>query len=130
VHHVAVAVEHDALVHDERRRHEVGLHASVSAELDRVASLDLAVDLAVDHDGAAGDVGRNLGGLADDEQIVRGDLTGERTVETDLTLEAQLSLKNQPWAERGVRRWVNAPALVFTHLLASLLPTGARAGAA
>src|SRR5437773_1149958 len=62
VHHVAVAVEHDTLVHHERRSDEVGLHARVATELDGVASLDLAVDLAVDHDGAAGDVVRDLGG--------------------------------------------------------------------
>src|SRR5713101_7513299 len=119
VHHVAVAVEHDALVHDEGRGNEVGLHAGVPAELDRVASLDLAVDLAVDHDGAAGDVGGDLRGLADDEEVVGGDLAGEGAVETDLTLEAELAFEHEPWAERGVSGRVGGPALVFTHMCSS-----------
>src|SRR6266849_2397488 len=117
VHHVAVAIEHDALVHDEGRGHDVGLHAGVSAELDRVARFDLAVDLAIDHDGAAGDVSGDLGGLADDEEIVGGDLTGEGAVEADLTLEAQLSLENEARPKCGVSRRVGAPALVFTHVV-------------
>src|SRR5437867_4368105 len=119
VHHVAVPVEHDALVHDQRRGREVGLHAGVSAKLDGVAGLDLPVDLAVDHNGAAGDVSRDFGRLADDEEIVRGDLAGEGAVETDLTLEAELSFEHEPWAERGVARRVSAPALVFTHMWSS-----------
>src|SRR5439155_1300232 len=81
---------------------------------DGVARLDLAVDLAIDHHGAAGDIGGHLGGLADDEQVIRRDLAGEGPVEADLALEAQLSFENEARSESGVARSV-AAALVFTH---------------
>src|SRR5207249_12046491 len=51
VHHVAVPVEDDALVHHERRGNEVGLHTRVTTEVDGVARLELAVDLAFAHPG-------------------------------------------------------------------------------
>src|SRR5439155_26667318 len=56
----------------------------------------------------------HLGGLADDEQVIRRDLAGEGPVEADLALEAQLSFENEARSESGVARSV-AAALVFTH---------------
>src|SRR3989442_6417669 len=63
--HVAVALEHHALIHREAGRRDVCLHAGMPLELDGVARFDLPGDLSSDDHRAAADVRVDLGLLPD-----------------------------------------------------------------
>ena len=71
-------------------------------QLDRALGADVPVDLAVDDDGAAGDLGVDLRALADDQHVVRHDGAGELAVDADGPLEGELALELGPAAEQGV----------------------------
>src|SRR5207244_10396064 len=88
--------------------------------LDRVARVDVPVNLAVHDDRAAGDLGGDLGGLPDDQTPGRGDLAREGAVDTDLTLEAQLALDDEPRTEQRLDPRVACLSPEILHPLYSL----------
>src|SRR6266508_93559 len=101
--HVRAALEDDALLDDERRRGDVAVHLRRAAQLDGGRRLDVADDLALDDDRPAADRRRDLGAVADHEQVVGRDLAGERAVDPDLALEGELALELGALAEKCVQ---------------------------
>src|SRR6185503_9704690 len=85
------------------RRRDVSVDLRWAAQLDGGGRLDVADDLAFDDDRAAADLGRDLGAVADHEQVVGRDLAGERAVDPDLALEGELAFELGALAEQCVQ---------------------------
>jgi len=86
-------------------------------QLDRARRLDVAVDLALDDDRAAADLGRDLRTLADVQRVVGRDLAGEGAVDPHLAFERELPLELGPAAQQGVQIAAGCIRLTLLHVL-------------
>src|SRR5262245_50716762 len=100
--HVAAAFEGHALVDLQGRRGDVAPHPPRRVDLDGALGADVPDDEALDDDVADIDLGVQLGALADDEDVVGEDLTGELAVDADRALEGELALEGAAPAQEGV----------------------------
>src|SRR2546421_332058 len=101
--HLGATFEDNALLDAERRTRDVATYLGRPVKLHRSRRLDVPDDVALDDDGAAADLGRDLGALADVQGVVRRDLTGEGAVDPDLAFKGELALELRPLTERRVQ---------------------------
>jgi hypothetical protein len=101
--HVALALEHDALVDHEARARDVADEAGGCPDLETLAGDDVAGDAAVDDNRAAGDLRVHHGTLADRERVLRDDLALDAALDAGRTLERQLADDARPLAEEAAR---------------------------
>src|SRR5262245_46142134 len=85
--HLAVALEYDAFVDEQRRRDDVAVHARGRMQLDRSLGANVAMDASLDDDDADLDFGLHLGALADDQDVVGEDLAAKLAIDANGPLE-------------------------------------------
>src|SRR5205823_12698549 len=105
------------LLDAERRTRDVATYLGRPVKLHRSRRLDVPDDVALDDDGAAADLGRDLGALADVQGVVRRDLTGEGAVDPDLAFKGELALELRSLTERRVQIATRARVRVPLDLL-------------
>src|SRR5205823_14766233 len=91
--HLAVTLEEDAALDDDRCGGQRSAHLAGRLDLDALRSLGVAVVFADDDERAHLDLRLHLGALADDERIGRDDFAAELPVDADGTLEDQLAFE-------------------------------------
>ena len=91
--HDAVALEDGAFFDDQGRRVDVAVDLAVAVDLDACVGDDLADDGAADGDAADVDVAFDVRALADDQLVLRVDLSVELAVDAHGVLELELALE-------------------------------------
>ena len=99
--HLALAVEQDALLDEERGGVDVAAHPARGVNLHAPLGHDVAAHGALNHDGADRYLGVDFRALTDDEHVLGEDLAGQLAVHADGPFEGQLALELAASAKQG-----------------------------